>query len=186
MALVERLGATRLRRALERSELKTLLRVGRSIDRTVSLVMYDLALRAGEVSKLRWSDVENDKIKVCRLKDGVDSWLRVDPATLYAVEAVTKNKKGTMLPWPQQRVRNWFRYLAKRAGLPPDKRYSHILRRSRATHMLADGATLQEIQWQLGHKSVQTTIIYLGITEETQQKARKVAAIGMEALLSRK
>ena len=49
--------------------------------------------------------------------------------------------------------------------------------------MLADGATIAEIQWTLGHKSPKTTLIYLGITEETQQKARKLALSGMVKLL---
>jgi site-specific recombinase XerD len=83
----------------------------------------------------------------------------------------------------QQNVRDWYRHLAKKAGLPPDKHYSHILRRSRATHLLADGASITEIQWVLGHKSPQTTIIYLGITEEAQAHARKLAVAGIDRLL---
>jgi integrase/recombinase XerD len=176
------------RRALERHELQTLLRVGRPIDRAVTLLMYDLALRAGEVSKLSWEDIEaapdGYRIRVPRLKDGRQVYLGISKVTLDTVAAATGQRKGKMFrDWKQQRVRNWLRYLAMKAKLPNDKHYSHILRRSRATHMLADGATLQEVMWQLGHRSVTTTIIYLGVTEETQARARAVAAHGVDSLL---
>lgn len=173
------------RRALTRGELARLLSVGRPQDRALLVILYDLALRAGEVSLLSWEDIEGDRILVRRLKDGRDGWLALSGVTRRALAILSESKKGPILPcYRQQKVRDWYRYLARRAKLPPDKHYSHILRRSRATHMLDDGATVTEIQWTLGHKSPKTTLIYLGITEETQQKARKLALSGMDKLLS--
>ena len=47
----------------------------------------------------------------------------------------------------------------------------HILRRSKATHMLLNGASLPVIQRFLGHKSIQTTEAYLEIGSEAMIKA---------------
>jgi len=48
---------------------------------------------------------------------------------------------------------------------------SHILRRSKATHMLLNGASLPVIQRFLGHESIQTTEAYLDIGSEAMIKA---------------
>jgi len=47
----------------------------------------------------------------------------------------------------------------------------HILRRSKATHMLLNGASLPVIQRFLGHESIQTTEAYLEIGSEAMIKA---------------
>lgn len=47
----------------------------------------------------------------------------------------------------------------------------HILRRSKATHMLLNGASLPIIQRFLGHESIQTTEAYLEIGSEAMTKA---------------
>ena len=47
----------------------------------------------------------------------------------------------------------------------------HILRRSKATHMLLNGASLPVIQRFLGHESIQTTEAYLVVGSESMIKA---------------
>jgi integrase/recombinase XerD len=48
---------------------------------------------------------------------------------------------------------------------------SHTLRRSKATHMLLNGAGLPVIQRFLGHESIQTTQAYLDAGSEAMSKA---------------
>lgn len=48
---------------------------------------------------------------------------------------------------------------------------SHTLRRSKATHMLLNGASLPVIQRFLGHESIQTTQAYLDAGSEAMSKA---------------
>ena len=52
---------------------------------------------------------------------------------------------------------------AEDAGIPAEFRRPHVLRHSRATHMIEDGAPLAVVQALLGHANVKTTSNYLHV-----------------------
>jgi len=57
----------------------------------------------------------------------------------------------------------------KKSGIPK-KATIHTLRHSFATHLLQDGYDIRTVQEQLGHKNVQTTMIYLHVLKNLEGK----------------
>lgn len=65
------------------------------------------------------------------------------------------------------------------AGLESDRLTAHSMRHTAATLAILNGASLQEVQQLLGHKSINITMVYLHTLEQTQNSStdRVTAAI---------
>jgi integrase/recombinase XerD len=146
-------------------------------DRALLELLYATGCRVSELSNLRLRDVHlAERYCMCR---GKGDKQRVVPLGARAVEAVERylaDERGQLAarrsPTPEwlllssrgdrlRRERIWelIKRYAARAGVSAEVS-PHSLRHSFATHLLAGGADLRQVQELLGHASIATTQIY--------------------------
>jgi len=146
-------------------------------DRALLEVLYATGCRASEVADLKLAEVRLDeRFCRCRGKGGKD---RIVPLGAKAVEAIAAyleherpalvahcaeapvwlfvSRRGLRLR--RERIWELFKKHAARVGIDAN-RSPHSLRHSFATHLLAGGADLRQVQELLGHASIATTQIY--------------------------
>jgi site-specific recombinase XerD len=85
------------------------------------------------------------------------------------------NSKGpvSQIPMSIEGVQGAFRRAKIEAGV--QKRASiHTLRHSYATHLLEAGVNLRVIQKNLGHSNIETTMIYLHLTNKGMEDAYQI------------
>ena len=71
-----------------------------------------------------------------------------------------------------------FRDAAVRAGLPRRLAHTHVLRHTRATLLLANGAKEENVQFLLGHSHIDITRRYLGQAEALRLRAQTEGRLG--------
>ncbi|WP_145342040.1 site-specific tyrosine recombinase XerD [Rosistilla ulvae] len=159
-------------------------------DRALLEVLYATGCRASEVCGLR---LQNVNLKQKHLKcEGKGGKQRMVPLGLRSIESIQLyidqlrvrlvalaaatpehlflSRSGQAL----DRVQVWrlVKRYAQRAGISDDIS-PHSLRHSFATHLLAGGAGLRQVQEMLGHANIQTTQIYTHVDHSRLQKVHR-------------
>jgi integrase len=168
---------------------------GRSFrDWAMVLLGYRHGLRASEVCGLRLADLnlKEGSVVIRRLKGSLTTvqplyshrgqplldevvalraWLRERPAD--GSDFLFTSQKGGRLDRTQFfRV---FRAVAESAGLPREKRHPHVLKHSLASHLVAGNVNLALIRQALGHRSITSTMQYVGTSDGQAAEAAQVA-----------
>jgi site-specific recombinase XerD len=142
--------------------------------RTVLMTMYAAGLRVLEALHLRVADVDSARqcLRVEQGKGQKDRYTVLPPTLLQQLRTYWHATRPTS-PWlfPGRRpetpldataIQRQCRPAARRAGLA--KRVTtHTMRHCFATHLLEAGTDLRTIQQLLGHRSLQTTAVYLHV-----------------------
>ncbi|MBN2024873.1 MAG: site-specific tyrosine recombinase XerD [Pirellulales bacterium] len=146
-------------------------------DRALLELLYATGCRASELSGLTLPDVhldqghclcrgKGDKQRVVLLGDrAVDAALAYLDQERPALVARRRSDPGWLLlscrgrRLRRERIWELLKRYARRVGVPEEVS-PHTLRHSFATHMLAGGADLRQVQEMLGHASIATTQIY--------------------------
>jgi len=159
-------------------------------DRALLELLYATGCRASEVSQLALADLHLAE-KYC-LAHGKGSKDRLTPLGDAAVSAIKDylaeerpalahagrtNPPWVLLSRGGKRLRReaiWtlVKRYARRAGVSPDVS-PHTLRHSFATHLLAGGADLRQVQELLGHASIATTQIYTHVDQTRLKRVHR-------------
>lgn len=157
-------------------------------DIAVLLLLYGCGLRISEALGIRMKDAPTQDRDVLRIvgKGGKE---RVVPVLPIAIAAIARYLD--LLPWPHEP--NGPLFIGAKGGplsprliqlamermreelSLPDTATPHALRHSFATHLLATGADLRQIQELLGHASLSTTQVYTEVDRERLLKVYDAA-----------
>ena len=194
----ETLATMKLQQAKTLPEVLTINQVHRIIDAcrveriaVYFWTVYSMGMRLDEARNLQVGDIDAERrmVHIHRGKGAKDRyvplptftlhWLRQHwlthqhPRFLFPAEG-RNHKQSTIAKTPIQTstVQKAIGKIAKELQFA--KRVSiHTLRHSYATHLLEAGVSLKVIQQYLGHTSLQTTMVYLHLTETAQANARE-------------
>ncbi|MBQ4279689.1 MAG: tyrosine recombinase XerD [Rikenellaceae bacterium] len=143
-----------------RAMLETLYSCGLRVSELVSLRLGDLFFEDGYIrvtgkgSKQRLVPVSDEARRLIVLYLDQRRTMKVDPAS---ADIVFLNQNGRKLT--RVMIFTLIRQAVARAGI--DKTISpHTFRHSFATHLLAGGASIRQVQAMLGHESITTTELY--------------------------
>lgn len=146
-------------------------------DRAMLELLYATGCRASELSNLTLADVHlSERFCRCRGKGNKERLVPLGERAARAVEAYLEHERPVLVTrsggqpsWlllsyrgrRLRRERMWelLKRYAVRVGAPPEIS-PHTMRHSFATHVLAGGADLRQVQEMLGHASIATTQIY--------------------------
>lgn len=157
-------------------------------DRALLELLYATGCRASELSNLRLRDVHlKEAFCMCQGKGNKQRLTPLGRASVEAVQAYLDEERPPLAAIPaiqpewlllsrrglrlrREAIWELVKKYAARAGISPTIS-PHTLRHSFATHLLAGGADLRQVQEMLGHASIQTTQIY---THVDQSRLKKV------------
>jgi integrase/recombinase XerD len=176
-----------------------------SYHRVILMTLYGTGLRREELCRLKLTDIDSQRmvIHVRQGKGNRDREVTLSPRLLEVLREYWKWRKPKIFLFPsQQRKRGEkpidsktvyyaVREAAQRAGIKK-KVAPHLLRHSWATHLLERGTDLKTIQVLLGHVDLESTTIYLHLSQRHLQAihnpvdALPISGLGAQPSLRKK
>jgi len=182
----------------ETSRLLGTIRSGRF--KAVLALIHHCGLRVGEAVRLRPADVDAARgvVRIIDGKGGKNREVPIAPAMIERLRLFWKAHRNPRWIFPGV-GRGWkdrFRSLGAAMGQSSKpmsissvqnamrmavascdikkKATCHTLRHSFATHLLEGGVSIRQVSEYLGHTTLQSTLVYLHLTEISEAKGREV------------
>lgn len=184
----------RLPAVLTKEEIRTIFAQVRPFHNYAYLMtIYTCGLRLQEGLFLQVSDIDGPRkmIHVHRGKGAKDRYVPLPEATYQllrrywlthrnpklifpAVGRGGQNGPTASTPMSIEGVQGAFRKAKFAAGIHKRRVSVHTLRHSYATHLLEAGVNLRIIQKNLGHSNIETTMVYLHLTNKGMEDAYQI------------
>jgi len=162
--------------------------------KAIFYLSYRYGLRRGETVALNIDDIlEGQTIKIRRLKGSISKVYPLSSDLVPVIKAWTARRLDSYRPngetalfitnppscrrMTDAAIAKMFRILIEEAGLKSKGYHFHSLRHSIAVHALEAGLHIEYVQDLLGHKSIQSTLIYAKIMDTTRNKYMSDLAI---------
>jgi site-specific recombinase XerD len=155
-------------------------------------ITYTLGLRISEAINVHVGDIDSGRmmVHVHRGKGSKDRYIPLAGSTLSVCRALWKTHRNPTFVFPAEgrdhrdgsdsqtpmsisTAQGAIKRITEQLKFGK-KVSTHTLRHSYATHLLEAGVSLKAIQKYLGHKSLQTTMVYLHLTETGEADARRI------------
>ena len=165
--------------------------------------VYSCGLRLQEALHLEVSDIDSQRmlVHVHRGKGAKDRYVPLPGWTLGVLRKHwTTHRNQTLLfpalgrsgrdasdsrtPMAKSSVQGALRAAKREAGIRKKNVCVHTLRHSYATHLLEAGVNLRAIQRYLGHSNIESTMIYLHLTQKGHEDASHLIEKMLEGLPS--
>lgn len=184
----------------ETEELFDTIKKDRSKNARRNMSIFQIAkycgLRASEIGliKIRDYDPQRQQIYCRRLKHSQSNMMRIiDPDVLNAMDcyytermldkrsecqALFLSNKGN--PVSRKQLDVLMKKYSSDTSIPEEKRHFHVLKHTRAVELADVGVNVQDIQWWLGHKRIDNTLIYMQFTTKQQENLYRYLEKEME------
>ena len=146
-------------------------------NKAIIALMYSSGLRVGEVCKLAPSDISMStmQVHVRNSKNHGDHWTILSKRALELLKQYwysCPEPRGTLfvsqrkphVPLHPGGVEIMLKKISAETGI---KVHPHILRHSFATHLIEDGVPREYVQSMLGHRSPNSTAVYINVTNKS-------------------
>jgi integrase len=167
-------------------------------DWAMILLAYRHGLRASEVCGIKLDDIDlkTSSISIRRLKGSLHT---IQPIYQHRGQPLL-DETAALRAWLRKRLEDGSDYLftsqkggkldrtqffrnfqtvAESAGLPVEKRHPHVLKHSLASHLVAGNANLALVRQALGHRSINSTMQYIGTSDSQAAEALQKALMGL-------
>jgi len=202
LALAQAKRERRLPAVLSREEVKRILAKVDTFHTYVYLMtVYSCGLRLQEGLYLEVTDIDGGRkmIHVHRGKGAKDRYVPLPEATLELLRKYWRTHRNPKLIFPAvgrsrvkaptstipmsiEGVQGGLRRAKLAAGINKKGVSTHTLRHSYATHLLEAGVNLRVIQKNLGHANIETTMIYLHLTNAGMEDAYQIINSVMQGM----
>lgn len=186
---------------LTREEVRALIgcvRVSRF--RAVFSLIYHCGLRVGEACRIKPQDIDAARgvLRILNGKGGKNREVPISPEMIERLRAwwsqhknrewlfpgigrgwkekwgdQSKALRHATQPMSESSVQAAMVKAVLSSGLKKPNVCCHALRHSYATHLLEEGVSLRQVQAYLGHSDIQTTVIYLHLTELSESRTQE-------------